>query len=110
MVGKFESNAKLNSKVKVEVEVEVGVELGNIFCRACPTDNSNTPHTRTKLRKRLSFHTSAGSIKRKADLFELPTINKKVKTSGEIESTSSTENLLLDFGETDYTYMNPGLA
>ena len=28
MVGKLESNAKLNSKVKVEVEVEVGVELG----------------------------------------------------------------------------------
>ena len=27
MVGKLESNAKLNSKVKVEVEVEV--ELGN---------------------------------------------------------------------------------
>ena len=30
MVGKLESNAKLNSKVKVEVEVEVGVELGKI--------------------------------------------------------------------------------
>ena len=29
MVGKLESNAKLNSKVKVEVEVEVEVELGN---------------------------------------------------------------------------------
>jgi len=28
VVGKLESNAKLNSKVKVEVEVEVGVELG----------------------------------------------------------------------------------
>ena len=28
MVGKLESNAKLNSKVKVEVEVEVRVELG----------------------------------------------------------------------------------
>ena len=28
VVGKLESNAKLNSKVKVEVEV--GVELGNI--------------------------------------------------------------------------------
>ena len=32
MVGKLESNAKLNSKVKVEVEV--GVELGNIKLRA----------------------------------------------------------------------------
>ena len=31
MVGKLESNAKLNSKVKVEVEVEVGVELGYMF-------------------------------------------------------------------------------
>ena len=28
MVGKLESNAKLNSKVKVEVEFEVRVELG----------------------------------------------------------------------------------
>ena len=80
------------------------------ICRGCPTDTTPTNHTRAKLRKRLSFQRSAGSIKRKADLFELPTITKKVKTSGEIESTSSTENLLLDFGETDYTYMNPGIA
>ena len=32
----------------------------------------------SKLRKRLSFNTAAGSIKRKADLFELPTYAKKV--------------------------------
>ena len=62
--------------------------------------------TRTKLRKRLSFQSTAGSIKRKADLFELPTITKKVKTSGEIDSSSSTENLLVDLGETEYSYMN----
>lgn len=69
--------------------------------------NENT--TRSKLRKRLSFQSAAGSIKRKADLFELPTITKKVKTGGEIDSTSSTENLLQDLGEADHTYMNPAV-
>ena len=74
----------------------------------CRTDgNENT--TRSKLRKRLSFQSAAGSIKRKADLFELPTITKKVKTGGEIDSTSSTENLLQDLGEADHTYMNPAV-
>ena len=70
-------------------------------------DNDNT--TRSKLRKRLSFQSAAGSIKRKADLFELPTITKKVKTSGERDSTCSTENLLPEMGETDHTYMNPAV-
>lgn len=41
------------------------------ICRSEPKKSS-------KLRKRLSFNTTAGSIKRKADLFELPTYAKKV--------------------------------
>ena len=52
------------------------------------------PKKSPKLRKRLSFQTTAGSIKRKADLFELPTYAKNVKTGGERDSTSSLENLL----------------
>lgn len=39
--------------------------------------DENETTTRSKLRKRLSFQSAAGSIKRKADLFELPTITKK---------------------------------
>ena len=67
---------------------------------------------KTKLRKRLSFHNAPSSFKRKvetlhrentknlqryifqADLLELPAISKKVKTEGDDDLYSSTENLL----------------
>lgn len=47
-----------------------------------------------KTKKQLSFQSAKGSLKRKADFFELPTFTKKVKTGDSAKDTSSTENLL----------------
>lgn len=54
-----------------------------------------------KLIKTLSFKKCSVSVKRKADLFEVPTFSKKLKTE-DWDSTSSTENLILNSWKRDY--------
>ena len=51
--------------------------------------------------KSLSFKKCSASVKRKADLFEVPTLSKKLKTEN-LDVTSSTESFILDFWRRDF--------
>ena len=76
----------------------------DIFCfesvsiNLCSSDEGAAKES--KQMKSMSFKKCSESVKRKADLFDIPTLSKKLKTEN-WNFTSSTENLILDFWKRD---------
>ena len=60
----------------------------------------------SNLMKSLSFKKCSESVKREADLFEIPTWSKKLKTEN-WDFKSSTESLILDFWKRDFENTPP---
>ena len=70
--------------------------------------SANAAAKKTKLIKSLSFKKCSESVKRKADLFEVPTFSKKLKTEN-WDPASSTENLILKSWKRDIEHSSSAL-
>ena len=70
--------------------------------------SENTAKRKAKHMKTLSFKKCSESVKRKADLFDVPTFSKKLKTEN-WDPASSTENLILESWKRDFEHSSSAL-